>query len=59
VDMLAKNLLTTSGGAFLAGDPQNVVAAHKLRIPARLWAEVGVPASAALMLFCFLSLAGF
>lgn len=49
----------TSGGAFLAGDPQNVVAAHKLGIPARLWAGVGVPASAALMLFCFLSLAGF
>lgn len=49
----------TSGGALLAGDPQNLVAAHKLDIPARLWAGVGVPASAALMLFCFLSLAGF
>lgn len=51
--------ILTSGGALLAGDPPNLVAAHKLGIPARTWAGVGVPASAALMLFCFFSLAGF
>lgn len=48
----------TSGGALLTGDPPNLVAAHKLGIPAREWARVGVPASAALMLFSFLSLVG-
>lgn len=47
----------TSGGALLAGDPPNLVAAHKLDISARDWARVGVPASAALMLACFFSLA--
>lgn len=48
----------TSGGALLTGDPPNLVAAHKLAVPARTWARVGVPASAALMLFSFLSLVG-
>ncbi len=48
----------TSGGALLAGDPPNLVAAHKLGISARSWALVGVPVSAALMMFCFLTLVG-
>jgi predicted cation transporter len=48
----------TSGSAFLSGDPPNLVAAHRLGISARSWALVGVPASLALMAFCFLSLAG-
>lgn len=48
----------TAGGAFLTGDAPNLVAAQRLGVPAGQWARVGVPASAALMLFCFLSLAG-
>lgn len=47
-----------AGSAVLTGDAQNLVAAHKLDIKARAWARVGVPASAALMVFFFLSLAG-
>lgn len=48
----------TSGGALLAGDPPNLVVAHKLGIPARSWAVIGVPVSISLMLFCYLTLMG-
>ncbi|MBI5597466.1 MAG: DUF1646 family protein [Elusimicrobia bacterium] len=48
--------MLSAGGAFLAGDAPNLVAAHALKIDARTWSRIGLPASAALMVFFFMSL---
>lgn len=48
--------MLAAGGAFLVGDAPNLVAAHALKIDAKTWSRVGIPASAALMLFFFMSL---
>lgn len=45
-----------SDGALIVGNAPNLVAAHKLKIPSRVWAREGVPVVLALMLFYFVSL---
>jgi len=45
-----------AGGALVTGNAHNVVAAHKLKIPLRAWARVGVPTGIVLMVCCFFSL---
>lgn len=48
--------LLIAGGALVTGNAPNLVAAHKLKIPHREWARVGLPIGALLMVFYFLSL---
>lgn len=45
-----------SGGALVTGNAPNLVAAHKLKIPARAWAGIGLPTAGVLMFFYYLSL---
>lgn len=45
-----------AGGALITGNAHNLVAAHRLAIPAKRWAAVGAPVAGVLMAFYFLSL---
>jgi len=45
-----------AGGALVTGNAPNLVAAHKLKIPIKDWARIGLPAAALLMTFYFISL---
>ncbi len=48
--------LLIAGGALVTGNAPNLVAAHKLKIPNRQWAQAGLPMGGLLMLFYFFSL---
>jgi len=48
--------LLIAGGALITGNAPNLVAAHKLKIGNREWAQVGLPMGGLLMLFYFFSL---
>lgn len=48
--------VSLAGGALVTGSAINLVAAHKLKIPAKEWARLGAPIAAFMMLFYFVSL---
>jgi predicted cation transporter len=45
-----------AGGALVTGNAPNLIAAHKLKIPLKVWAKAGVPTAVFLMVFYYLSL---
>ena len=48
--------LLISGGMLIPGNIPNIVSAHRLKIPSREWAKLGVPLGLVMMVICFVAL---